>query len=305
MWLQMKMKQKLSSQIITALLLGSIFYLSGCSAFIRGVEKIADPYDKKFKCPHAEGYDCLDLEQSYLKDQEQNGTSNEPKEWAGAATELTITTPEHSVYSETISIYDGPAIENIGEAEVQISEDAEKDILKIVTDHTSRSTADMLIEYIAAKQLFPELEGNVLRAVAQTYENCIRAAQKENKKKRKQARKKGKEFSDAEAIKNLRQCTGYLRNVPGMVAFKSNSLSERLRIQRETETRKYISSTVHSGNLPIRIPAKTIQIRVCSYTDDTGMLLKDHHVFTTVGEGRWVHDRGEKISGYGTLKPLE
>lgn len=275
---------------------------------MNSLEKVADPYSKKHRCPTPDGFDCLDLEETYIKDERTNGnmqSKKEPTEWAGNTTELTITDPEHNAYAEIIKKYDRPSTDSAGAGEYNIDDDVEKEIIKIVETHSNRSAADHLVEYIRSKNIFPDVEGKVLRRISETYHNCIKSTQEENKKKLKKSKTDKLKFTEREAVNNLRKCTAYLQNVPGLVNLKSNEISERLRIQRETETKKYISSLVHAGEPPIRLPAKTIQIRVCSYTDDSDVLNKDHHLYVTVGEGKWVFNRGENGGHKRLVKSLE
>lgn len=274
---------------------------------MNGLEKVADPYSKKYRCPAPDGFDCLDLEETYLKDERKNGDGSEvmPAEWAGGVTEMTITDPENKAYAEIIKIYEHPATEGIDVENSIIDADVEKEIIKIVENHSGKSASDQLIDFIRAKNIFPDIEGKVLQNIATTYLSCIKTTQKENKKNLKKAAAGKLKFGAQNAVANLRKCTAYLQNVPGLVDFKSNEISERLRIQRENETRKYIAGLVKAGKPPLRIPAKTIQVRICTYPDDKDILNKDHHLFVTVGEGKWVVDRNDNDGYMGVLKPLE
>ena len=276
-----------------------IFLSTGCASMMTSLEKVADPYDKKYKCKTSNGYECLDVEESYNKSEEENNA------WAGGMTEFTISKNESAAFAKVINIYENPATDSISELGHNIDENVENEIMALAQKESNRSTADVLVDYITSKKIFPVLEGKLLRGIAETYAGCIRDAQEDNKKNTKKAAKGKLSFSEEDAVLNLRRCSSYLHNVPGLVAFRSNSLSEQLKIQRESELRRQMAKTVSPGDMPVKMPAKTIQVRICAYEDNKNLLIKDHHVYTTVGEGRWIFERSDGAGPNSIIKPLE
>lgn len=256
------------------ILLFLTFLFSGCSSFMKGMEKIADPYAKKFACDAPDGFKCLDLAETYAKDKQIDRTGYH----AGG---LTIGTGA----VEPTAI-DGNSMSGVGE---EYDPNMVKTMIQIVLNAGSPDyAARELAVYIRNSESFPQMTAEMLQAKADSYVECIESAEGKNEKMRKRAKKGNIEFDQADAFGNLYQCTSHIFDVPGMTKYRSESISQELKIQREMTLRKGMTRKMTTNGMPIRIPAKVVRIMVTAYEDSGGLFNGPHHIYTTVGKPRWV-----------------
>lgn len=250
------MKYMKNTIYIILLISTGTFY--GCGVMMGMVEKIVDPYSRKYKCPNPQGFDCIDLDASYAADQEIQSEKNENHTDSG-----------HDMLSK-------PEPDDFGDF---ITDDLKNTLEQAAGNPKPEPVSEILMKHIRDRKSFPKIETRLLEQIGENYLQCIEDAEKKAKKLK---------LTDGAATKALHECSALLANVPGLVPFKSTELSEKLKIQRESDAKKVIAQSVSPGATPIRVPAKGIRIFIAPYVDNRDVFNQGHFIFTTIGEGRWV-----------------